>query len=312
MTPINPIVLVVGGANRDEVAQLIFTPVRGQSNPVHNRATWGGVGRNLAVNLAALGADVRLLTVVGDDLVAEGLLADARDNRVDVSWVLRRNQTATGRYAAVMDSAGDLLIGLADMAAIESLSADELVSNAGAWRGISAVVAETNLAPQTLGAAIKMAKAQSVPVFLDLVSPEKARRLPARIDGVELVSCNRQEAAALDGVDAPAAALAQKIVERGAASASVSDRADDLVYCTQTTNGRLPVPQAQLVDVTGAGDALFATIIFQRLSGADIKTACKAGLEAARLMVQSTDHSLSPRDPAIAASTDNPTKDPTT
>ena len=62
---------VVGGVNLDIGGQSDGPLVPGDSNPGRVRISLGGVGRNIAHNMALLGLDVRFLTAFGDDLYAQ-------------------------------------------------------------------------------------------------------------------------------------------------------------------------------------------------------------------------------------------------
>ena len=60
--------MVVVGAINVDISGTASTAMRaGDSNPGHVKVTLGGVGRNIAENLARLGAKVTMLTVLGED-----------------------------------------------------------------------------------------------------------------------------------------------------------------------------------------------------------------------------------------------------
>ena len=60
-----PYVVVIGGANMDICGTSHDNLLLGDSNPGKVRTSAGGVGRNIAENLARLGSDTRLMTAVG-------------------------------------------------------------------------------------------------------------------------------------------------------------------------------------------------------------------------------------------------------
>lgn len=292
-----PEVLAIGGANRDEVMRLAGPLHLGTSHRVSTQAMAGGIARNVAQNLAALGIGTQLLTAVGDDEIGDWLLALTAAAGVDVSPAVKRPEMATGRYIAVLDPDGDLAVGLADMAATESLGQSDIETVSPLIARSEAIFADANLMPQTIAALLEIAADAGVPVTIDLVSPTKARRLDALLPGIDLVVGNRGEAASFLGQDGTAVDLACAIVARGAAAAVISDGAEPLGWCDSANGGQtcgtlVPLP-AKVVDVTGAGDALHSGIIAARLGGADIQTASRAGLEVARQVVSSPTHALS-------------------
>ena len=55
------------------------------SNPGAVRMSLGGVGRNIAHNMALLGVDVRMVTVFGDDINAQKIAASCGELGIDIS-----------------------------------------------------------------------------------------------------------------------------------------------------------------------------------------------------------------------------------
>ena len=97
-------VVVIGGANIDVKARIAGTTVPATSNPGTSATlSAGGVGRNIAHNLARLGIQTRLISIVGRDPEGSRLLDETARAGVDVSQV-RRGKAPTGLYSAVLDS----------------------------------------------------------------------------------------------------------------------------------------------------------------------------------------------------------------
>lgn len=80
-----PQVIVIGGVNCD----ISGTPEEalrlGDSNPGSITLTAGGVGRNIAENLARLGRRVSLLTALGEDANGDFIRASCRVLGIDLS-----------------------------------------------------------------------------------------------------------------------------------------------------------------------------------------------------------------------------------
>ena len=77
-------IAVVGAANID-VGGRSFSPlVSGDSNPGVIRSSLGGVGRNIAHNLALLGVPVKLVTALGDDDGARRVRESCRALGIDL------------------------------------------------------------------------------------------------------------------------------------------------------------------------------------------------------------------------------------
>ena len=70
-----PGVVVIGGSNVDIKARSAAPATPRTSNPGHGSMTPGGVGRNIAENLARLGTRTHLVSAVGRDALGDNLVA---------------------------------------------------------------------------------------------------------------------------------------------------------------------------------------------------------------------------------------------
>src|SRR4051812_23232396 len=112
--------------NMDTLARITGDTVPASSNPGATAIAHGGVGRNVAENLARLGSPVRLIGVVGQDDAGSALLDQLGLLDVALRGVRRSADCATGTYTAVLDHDGGLVIGVADMAATDSLGPEDV------------------------------------------------------------------------------------------------------------------------------------------------------------------------------------------
>src|SRR3954470_19984987 len=163
-----PSVVVVGGANMDVKARSRRNAVAATTNPGPAPMSAGGVGRNVAENLARLGTRTHLVASVGADALGDQVLSATAAAGVHVEHV-RRSARATGTYTAVLDAAGELVVAVSDMAATDELSpghvdgARDLVATA-ALGGLGG-----NLAAPTLALALDLASAAGARVVLEPV-----------------------------------------------------------------------------------------------------------------------------------------------
>ena len=117
-----PYVVVIGGANIDVKARSSSPAVRRTSNPGTAVLGSGGVGRNIAENLARLGTTTHLVAAVGGDPLGDQLVRSTAAAGVGVEHVARVD-VPTGSYTAILDADGELLVAIASMAATEALGA---------------------------------------------------------------------------------------------------------------------------------------------------------------------------------------------
>jgi pseudouridine kinase len=275
-------VLVVGGANVDVKARSAAALVRATSNPGTVVRTPGGVGRNVAENLARLGTRVELVTAVGADADGAWLLSETGAAGVGVSHAARVGPS-TGGYVAVLDADGELVAGVSDMAAVDALTPDlvprRLVADA------ALVVVDGNVPVATVAHVLDAAAAAGVRVVLDPVSVAKAARIAPLVRDVFAVTPNEDELAALGSVEELHGRGVEVVwVRRGPAGSLLSSPAGGV---------ELPAPPVMPVDVTGAGDAMIAAFCHRLLGGASVEDAARYGHEAAALTVASP-HTVRP------------------
>ncbi|ELI6442400.1 winged helix-turn-helix transcriptional regulator, partial [Aeromonas salmonicida subsp. salmonicida] len=126
-----PYAVVIGGANMD-ICGCSHDNLRiGDSNPGRVRTSAGGVGRNIAENLARLGTDTRLLTAVGNDQYGHHLLEVSQRAGVDVRQVLVLEGQATSCYLSLHDGSGEMSCAVNDMAIIDQLTPARLTPLTG-------------------------------------------------------------------------------------------------------------------------------------------------------------------------------------
>ena len=294
-----PSVVVIGGANLDVKARSSRAAVPATSNPGTGSMAAGGVGRNIAENLARLGTRTHLVAAIGADGLGDQVLAATSGAGVHVEHV-RRSARATGTYTAVLDADGELVVAVADMAATDELSPEQVNAARDLIASAALVVLDGNLSAETLGFALDLAAASGTRVVLEPVSVPKATALAQLVSTerpVYAITPNRDELAALTGLPTRTARQAEK------AARSLHDRGVELVWVRLGAEGSLvstrqgrtrtaAVP-AEVCDVTGAGDAMLAGFCHALLGGADIYDAAAYGHAAAALTIASP-HTVRP------------------
>jgi pseudouridine kinase len=276
----------------DRHLHLLGPAVPATSNPARASSSPGGVARNVAENLALVGARVRLVSRVGDDEAGREVLRALARRGVDVTAVVVDPSASTAQYVAVLDPAGDLVIGVAAMDVFDRISAVDLDvawPDPGEW-----LFADCDLPAPVIASALTRARRQGTPVAVDAVSTPKVVRLAAAgLEGVSVLFCNSDEARALlsamgteatSGPEGCAAALVAAgatsvVLTMGARGALLADTPD-------VTRVRLvPAVATDVVDVTGAGDALVGTALARLASGSSLDDAVRVGVRAAALTV---------------------------
>jgi pseudouridine kinase len=277
-----PRITVVGGANTDIIGLPAGRFALRDSNPGHVRVSPGGVGRNIAENLARLGADVRLVTSFGSDIEARALDQECRRAGIDTSYSLVAEGSPGSRYLAVLDAGGDLAAAVSDMRALAALTPDAL--DPAAFEGAAAVVLDTNLRASTIARAAELA--DSALLVLDPVSTAKAPHARPILGRLAALKANLREAEELSGGAGPEGA-ATRLLEAGVARVFVT-MGPDGVWCADGHESFvLPAPRATVVNVTGAGDAFTAGVAWGLATGASLRETAEAASALAAIALES-------------------------
>ena len=303
-----PWAVVVGGAAWDIKARSLAGARLHTSNPGTVSRTPGGVGRNIAEVIARLGGRVHLVAAVGADAAGRDLLARTSEAGVYVDQVAT-SPHATGSYLAALDANGELVIGISDFAATDSLDVADVARSSELIARAQVVVVDGNIPAAVAGWALAVAAAAGVRVVLEPVSVTKAARMaPLLVPSapVYAITPNVDELAALVGHDVPdttdgIAAAAAELHARGVAQVWVSRGAAGSVLSDSDGLVTVDAIAAEVRDVTGAGDAMTAGFVYGLLRGENGATAARRGHLAAALTVAST-HTVPP-DLGIAFST---------
>lgn len=287
-------VLVIGAANFDLKGRMWHSPVLTSSNAAAIRGSFGGVARNVAENLARLGTPVVLLTAVGDDHAGEDILSGADDVGVDVSRAIIAEDETTGTYLAALDERGDLYLGLDDLRVLRHLTPDYLRLNRDAFRECAMVAMDLNLSEAAFLTAIRMAHEYDKPVCVDPTSTVLAGMLRPHLESINIITPNLAEAEAIlrrgpIRTANEALAAARQLVGLGVEAAVITQAERGACYATADESGQFPAVRVEIVDTTGAGDALTALVIFGEVNGLSMSDSLQLGLRAAALTLRTTD-----------------------
>ena len=287
VAPTGPIV-VIGGANVDILGAPDATLVLADSNPGRIQLSPGGVGRNIAENLARLGVTTRLITVLGGDANGRFLAEECARDGVDISLSLVLADEPGSLYVAIMDERGDMALALNDMRAMERLTPEALETHIAALAQAALVVVDTNLSAETLA---WIGVHVSAPLVLGPISVAKAPRALSLLPRLAALHCNALEAGALLGrpvvtrQDAEQAARA--LVALGVARVFVTLGADGVIAADAASSITLAARPATLVNATGAGDAFTAGIALAQLAALPLGDSAQVGRAMATIAMAS-------------------------
>lgn len=255
-----------------------------------------GGAANAAANVVALGGDVVLVGVVGDDTEAEMLRVQVTALGIDPGGMIveaGRVTTSKTRVFAGPQRRGQQVVRLdrATRSAVEGGTRAALLETglAALARSRALLISDYGYGacdPGLIGALVDAATQSRLPVLVDTQGDLRAYR------GASVVTPNLAELEAWAGerlVDAAAVAGAagRLRAEIGAEAVLCTRGGDGMTLVTGGEPVHLPVARrADVADVAGAGDTVAATIAMGLAAGIPLRVACLLADCAASVVVQ--------------------------
>lgn len=279
---------VVGGVNVD-IGGRAFSPlVAKDSNPGSISFSLGGVGRNIAHNLALLGADVRLLSAIGEDVYGQNITASCAGLGIDISHILRLRELPTSTYLYIAGPDGEMNMALSDMEIAKKITPGYLAANLPVLRNARVVVADTNIPEESLQ---YLAENAEVPLFCDPVSVAKAAKLLPLLHKIHTLKPNRLEAELLSGVaireKKDAEKAAKRLLDKGVERVFLSLGAEGVYAATREKALWQPILPGNTVNTTGCGDAFMAALVWAWLEDLPLEETALAGAAAGAIAMES-------------------------
>jgi len=303
-------VVVVGGANLDIKG---YSPnyIRGSSSPGWIEESSGGVGRNIAEDMALLGQEVVLLTAISSDHFGEKLKEETKEVGVDISHfnISSTLDYKTGVYLAHLDQNGELIGAVNDMRILKNIDQEYLNEKRKIIETSAMLIFDTNLEEETISYLLELCEEKKMHKIADTVSVEKALKLKGKLEKLNYLRGNIDEIEVVmdiikieDSEKSRSLSIEKRIKKVAAAYAEniylpemlISTGKDGAYYLSRNENGieldhfqAADVNSEEIVETTGAGDALtagFAAGIMNQLS---IDEAINLGIKASALTVKS-------------------------
>ena len=310
-------VVVIGGANIDlrgrpagEVLE------RHTSNPGKINIGSGGVGRNIAHNLALLNVPVTLLSTVGDDGEGIRILEETGKAGARTEQMIISGEHPTGMYLAILDEKGEMEVAVSDMQILEEITVEYLRSKAYLIKESKIVVVDTNIPEESIEYVVDLCNKVNVPLLIEPVSVKKARKLRKVLEGsgkdigsrrwvIDYITPSEDELESILGAGAERdndedidinidmVKAVEELKSKGVRNVIVTlGERGIYVSCGGADEGRkedwnkfMAPYRGEVVDVTGAGDALVAGLVYGIYKGYSLEMAARFGLGAAALTI---------------------------
>ena len=256
--------MVIGGANIDMTGKaLSSSSVIAQSHLGQITSSFGGVARNISETLGRLDQKTQFLSAFGDDAQSQKMIDELSSLSVDCQHSLFASDAKADSYMAIYDEAGNLIAAINDMPLIDLIDADFIKQHQKVISQADRVVIDANLSPDAIEAICHtLTDAQ---LAADAVSLRKASKLKPYLSQLYLLKVTTQEAQQLCADDETSThdQLLDNLHAAGVDLILLSAGSEGFTLSSSTKRvSRKPKTDSDIVTSSGAGDGLFAGVLY--------------------------------------------------
>lgn len=286
-----PYCTVIGGANMDVQCFPKDILTYHDSNPGNVKLSLGGVGRNIAENMARLGLRTKLISVVGDDLYADAILKGSEEAGVEMDDSLILEKTNSSTYFSILNEKGDLEIAISAMDIYDNLDEEFIKKKDKIIENSRVIIVDTNIPKETIEYIVKRHK--NTVFFIDTVSTAKSMKIKDILGYFHTIKPNKIEAEKLSGIiinnDNDLDRVADYFFEQGVKNVFISLGQDGVYYNNQKEKGKILGEEVEVVNATGAGDAFLAALVYGYLNEFSMEEMARIAQRASILTLKHED-----------------------
>lgn len=275
---------VVVGASNVDIFGSVDNMIMHDSNIGEISTSLGGVGRNIAENIGLLGIDVKLLSIVGNDIYGKKILDET--TRVDLTNVIQSNER-TGVYLSI---GNEMVTAINDMLINNSIDIETIQKHHSLLEHAKVIVLDTNFKTEVLEYITR--QYQHKHIILDTVSMTKGQKVKDFIGRFHTVKPNRLETEMLTGVEVQnekdAERAAAILHQKGVQEVFIT-LGEQGVYYSGKSKGWVRPEVVVPVNATGAGDAFVAGLVYGYMNARTIQETATLATKCSRIALMSKD-----------------------
>ena len=285
-------IVVVGTAFVDIKGFPLNAYIPGGRNAGKIEVVHGGVGRNVAEDIANAGIPVSFVSMADNTSEGDNVVKRLKDSGVDTSYVLSVPD-GMGMWLAVFDETGDVVASISKRPNMEPMA--KLLEEKGdeIFADCDSVVLEIDLEESVVRSVFKYAQKYHKRIYAVVANMSIATQRRELLKCVDCFVCNAEEAGIhflRDYIDMSPEELSAELAERVAAAdipsmvVTLGDKG--AVYADRYGNkGEHPARCVQVRDTTGAGDAFCAGTAIGLTYGKTLPEAIEIGTRLAASVI---------------------------
>ena len=257
----------------------------------------GGVGRNVAEDIANVELRPRFVGMVDDTAEGAEVLRKLKNHKVNTDYVAV-TQDGMGMWLAVFNNGGDIAGSISKRPTSDAMlrmleeKGDEIFADA------DSIVIEIDLDKELIKTVFRYAEKYHKKVYAVVANMSIASQRRDFLQSIDCFVCNQQEAGLLFSDDyehlAPsqmAQVLARNVHSANMPSMVVTMGGQGAVYAKHTGEcGVVPAKKVDVIDTTGAGDAFFAGTVIGLTYGKNLAQSCEIGSRLAASVICITEN----------------------
>ncbi len=285
----NKPVIVIGASNIDIKGKAYYHTIERDSNIGSVEISVGGVGRNIAENLARIGANTIMLSAVGYDIHGKSILESLKSSNANIEHIIISKEFQTGTYIAILEANGDMYIAINSMEINKTINIEYVKSKSDIIKTAKFIVIDTNIDTDVIKYIIDISISMNIPICVDPVSYMKATKLDGVLSGIYLIAPNIAELKSLSKLDDDfnIENACDVLLAKGVKNIVVTKGEAGVFLKNNATSLNLKPFKTKVIDVTGAGDSFLAGLIYGLSIEKPIEQALKYGLAFASVTISS-------------------------
>ena len=270
-------ILVLGSSNVDLILKVPRFNQPGETiRAKHLTTVFGGKGANQAIAAKQLGAEVALITRLGDDHYGKSYRRYLIEKGLHPKSIFLDKKVPTGIAFIELDPKGENRIVVAP-GSNSYLSVDDLRKYPSLFKKVKIFVAQLEIPIETVAMGLKMAKKHGA---LTILNPSPALPLSAEILSLtDFLVPNELEAQTLAGLkmkkDQDLPKIAARLLKMGVKNVAITLGSKGLFFKNQNEEICMKAFKVKVVDTTAAGDAFMGGLACGLATGKSIREALR-------------------------------------
>jgi len=284
-----PKICVTGSSNYDLIAYTDRLPQLGET--IHGNKFemgFGGKGANQAVAAGKLGADVTMITKLGEDVFGKQTIENFKNCGINTDYVYFTDKASSGVAPISVDKNGNNSI-IVVAGANNLITKDEVEAARQSVAESKLLICQMEIPLEITIKALQMAKEEGVTTIFN-PAPAPAEGLPEEIYKLTDIFCpNETEAELLTNMpvatNEEAIEAGRALIDKGAGKVLMTLGERGCLLITKDSAQHIPTNTVKAIDTTGAGDCFIGSFSYFLAAGFSELDAIKKANHVAAISV---------------------------